>query len=153
MLWYEKNRENKARFVLEVHAMQESYPHFRLHKTTQGDLYWEGQLKTQIKDAQGNIKFHGNAFDIKVEYPTSYPDYPPTVYVLRPKFPADTPHLRDRSAQQLCLYHPDYAKKQGIYNPSLSTVVNILGHTMNWLIAFEIWHTTKKWIVPESPTN
>lgn len=152
MFWFEKSPENRARFVLEYRAVKEAYPQFELLKSSSGDMYWQGELLTRIKDAVGNVKFEGNRFLLKIEYPSTYPDYPPDVYVLKPKLPDGTLHLRDRSAQKLCLYHPEYAKRQGIYNPALSTVVNILGHTMNWLMAFEIWRTTKSWIVPESPT-
>lgn len=142
MYWYDRDDNGKTRLVLEVKGMQEANKAFELKKDSAGDLYWQGHVTPVL---------NGNTFALRVEYPSSYPNDPPHVSIIDPRLPRGTPHLM--SGQRMCIYHPEYAKKHGYYNPERTTAVNILGHAINWLMAFEVWYATGKWPIQECSSS
>jgi len=139
MAWYNRNESGKMRLVLECQAMKETGSRFVLKKRGE-QLYWMGRLSP----------IH-LTFNLEIRYPDSFPENGPLVYVTSPALPQGTPHLL--SDQQMCIFHPGYARKKGVYDAARTTAATILGHAISWLICFEIWQTTGRWEMGESPTE
>jgi len=140
MSWHDRDLYGKSRLVEECKAMQESAPDFVLRRKLYGTLFWEGIVKP--------VK---SRFILEIQYPGGFPFEPHGVYVKSPELPMNTPHLY--SGQRLCIFHPGYARKVGIYDPGRTTAATMRGHAINWLGAFEYWRVKGIWPVGESPTG
>ena len=96
------------------------------------------------------VKMEGNAFSIKIEYPSDYPASPPDIYV-KTTLPSETPHLL--SGKRMCWFYPGSKSNKNRWNPARDTAAVAVGVAHRWLMAFLIWDATGKWPVPDAVNN
>jgi hypothetical protein len=123
--WYERTGE---RLVLEQRAMSDRFPQFQLFQDG-AELLWRGRLTTN----------DGNAYEIMIKYPRTFPDDPPEAYPLEPPVAA---YKTERSGVpkhqyhdgRLCLYYPADRTLQ-----KETTAATVVALSAAWLFAYEQW--------------
>jgi hypothetical protein len=123
------------RLSAETAAMRERFPSFRLVARHDGrlGLVWGGRLRSSLS---------GKRYRVKIAYPWSFPDEPPTVTIEGTKFLPGTPHLLDGARP--CLYWPGQGPRYG-YDPGRTTAATLVSWTALWIHAYETWRATGAW--------
>jgi hypothetical protein len=121
------------RLSVEVDAMRERFPSFRLAAADQGQYCWAGRLRSSIG---------GKRYAVRVTYPWSFPDEAPVVTFDRHRFPSGTPHLLN--GNRPCLYLPSGGPRNG-YDPARTTAATMVAWTALWIHAYETWKATEVW--------
>jgi len=119
--------------VQELH-MRDRWPSFT-RVGNAGVSVWRGNL--QPSEVSGE-------YGISVEYRLGVP---PNVRVLRPKLLKTPPHTYPGA--KLCLYSPDDWR----WDEHSILACSIIPWTAAWLLFYELWLDTGKWLAPEAPHN
>lgn len=108
---------------------------FRLVVPQNGVLYWVGIVEVNL----ANLRQREH--ELKILYPTDYPNRPAEAYVLKPNIYSEKHQYEDG---QLCLFNPKDGEHYG-WNPSRSTAVTVTGWAIQWLYAYYTWRATNEW--------
>jgi hypothetical protein len=134
--WYARVRQwHEVRPSLvrrETQAMHRFYPDFVEGKTSRGEFTWRGSVAT----------WTGNAYDILLRYPASFPSLPPRAFVLNPQIQESRHIYKDG---HLCLMHKD----DKAWNPR-TTGATMVSWASLWLHCYEVWMATGNWPRPEA---
>ena len=118
---------NLARINSEIEAAQSYFPRLESHPTEGGSLRVHCALQTRP----------GQIYLLQVEFPNTYPNSAPTVFVRRPSIDGKAPH-RYR-AGNLCYIHPT------MWNPGRHDLTFVVSRSAKWLGKYEVWRRTGDW--------
>ena len=121
------------RLSMEVEAMRERFPPFRIVFGDQGRLCWVGRLRSSMSRKR---------YLVKITYPWGFPDEAPGVVIERHQFPSGSPHLLDGTRP--CLFLPAQGPRNG-YDPARTTAATLVAWTALWIHAYETWRATAVW--------
>ena len=118
--------------ALQQAAVARRFPSFR-HRFAKGKVTWHGTLQPREGSPQ---------YRVTITYKVGAP---PEVRVRQPRLHPDAPHVY--SGGQLCLYW----HKDGNWNQQKFVAETIIPWISQWLMFYELWLDTGKWLGPESP--
>jgi hypothetical protein len=122
--WYQVKPRLLGR---ERRAVTSMYPGMEMGKTSKGSIFWAGTLTTAS----------GNAYDVRIQYPSNFPYIPPRAYVVRPKIKESRHIYKDG---HLCMFHKDDKVWQ-----NETTAATVVSWTALWLHCYEVWVDTGEW--------
>lgn len=136
--WYARPRQwhevRKPLLRRERQAMGRFYSSMELGQAADGDLFWQGPVKT----------WAGNSYQIMLRYPHRFPYAPPRAFVLEPKI-AESRHIYKDG--HLCLFHIE----DKAWKPE-GTAALVMTWVSLWLHCYEVWQETGKWPGKEADT-
>lgn len=118
---------NLARINREIAAARGYFPTLKSWPTKSGSPQVRCALQT----------FLGRVYVLQVEFPNTYPNSAPSVFVQRPGIDGNAPH-RYR-AGNLCYIHPT------MWNPGRHDLTFVVKRTAKWLGKYEVWCQTGDW--------
>ena len=110
--------------------VREMYPGFRYSRKTNS---WTGILHPSPTSTKYLVRLIYKIYDI------------PSVFVLKPAICDNPPHIFPDGS--LCLYYSD-DQSWSIYKTIADTIIP---WTSEWLLFYEYWLATGKWLGPEAP--
>ncbi|MCH7606179.1 MAG: hypothetical protein IH962_03395 [Chloroflexi bacterium] len=122
--WHEVRKPLLRR---EKQAMARFYSGMELGQAPDGDLSWQGPVRT----------WAGNSYQIMLRYPHRFPYAPPRAFVLEPKI-AESRHIYKDG--HLCLFHVD----DKAWKPE-GTAALVMTWVCLWLHCYEVWQETGEW--------
>ena len=130
-VWYAKPKQwyriKPKMLRREQQAMGRFYESMKLANTSLGDLYWLGPVTT----------WQGNEYQVRLQYPGSFPYRPPKAYVMEPKIEKSR-HIYEDG--HLCLFHRD----DKTWEPG-TTAATVMSWVSLWLHCYEAWEETGIW--------
>jgi hypothetical protein len=133
--------ELARRIVRETTAVQTCFPdRFHLRRTTEGFLYWAGEVPVE-----------GHDFSVKIVYPGDYPAGPPRLFTPE-ELPAGCPHVLSRSPQgtELCWIAPNTQTTRRRWDPQRHTAATVMRAAQRWALALLVWQALGLWPVPDA---
>ena len=116
-----------ARINREIEAARGYFPRLEAHPTAGGSV----QVHCALQPLPGRI------YTLQIEFPSSYPNSAPNVFVRQPGINDDAPH-RYR-AGNLCYIHPS------MWNPGRHDLAFVVSRTAKWLGKYEVWRRSGDW--------
>lgn len=130
--WYERRPDRLAK---EEQMMKNRFPQFSL-KRHDGQLFWEGTLKSNSYKRYRAIIF----------YPNDFPYDAPKPYIVDPDLTEkDPPPPHMYKDGRLCVFE----HRDGTWQ-SNSTAATMVGLVSPWIHAYEHWLETGNWPGPEA---
>ena len=130
-MWYARPKQwyrVKAHLLRrERQSMGRFYPELSMETADDGDLLWEGVIKT----------WTGNGYEVRLRYPDSFPYKPPKAFVVNPKIEQSRHIYKDG---HLCLFHKDDKS----WEPK-TTAATVMSWVSLWLHCYEVWLETGNW--------
>jgi len=127
--WYD-NPVGRERLRLEVMAMAEHFPKFRLRLSSVGRLWWVGIVEP-IPNLPFALAIHYGRFPVEE----------PKLFVEAPSLGSAVPHRYQDSS--LCVHQTPWL-------PDRSTAASMVGLGCEWLACYLIWQDAGVW--PLCPT-
>lgn len=121
---------NLARIRSEFEEAQGYFPTLRLFPTERGGL----QARCALRTARTRPPA---AYMLQVDFPSTYPNSAPNVFVQQPDIDDDAPH-RYR-AGNLCYIYPS------MWNPGKHDLAFVISRAAKWLGKYEVWRDTGDW--------
>ena len=126
-----KGFANAQDIALQHRAMHERFPGFFCRTGSTG-IVWHGTLQPRKVSP---------AYLVEIRYERNCA---PRVFVTQPPLAGGCPHLyRDGS---LCLYWPEERK----WGPRVLVALTLVPWAALWLLYYELWLDTGKWLCPSS---
>ena len=122
-----------ARVRREIEIAKSNFWYVESHPTASGSLYVLSALQTSV----------GSAYTFAVQFPDSYPNSPPEVFVRKPALNALAPH--QYRTGNICYVHPS------MWNPGRHDLTFVLKRVAKWLNKYEVWLVKRVWPGKEVP--
>ena len=127
----------------QANAMAARWHDFELRKTPDGTMIWRGFLRPKMKVYEVAVLWNASTMSL------------PWVSVVNPKIKPRSgtdynaiPHLlfdsKDPEWSGLCLFDPAGTE----WDPSLLIADTTIIWASEWLLYYELWHLTGKWLGP-----
>jgi len=138
-VWYENNPQL---YNVELMAMQQFFPHFRLDKLEDGRLFWYGELsvnsirpggKWLVQAVYENNHPHNNTYGGSVKIYSIEPDLNELYQEL-----GSIPHILRDSAGQLYMCTAQASDVHASSDRS-TTAASALSWAVKWITVFELW--------------
>lgn len=118
---------NLARINAEIESARGYFPTLESWPTESGSP----QVRYALQTSPGQV------YVLQVEFPNTYPNSAPSVFVRQPGIAGDAPH-RYR-AGNLCYIHPT------MWNPGRHDLAFVVSRSAKWLGKYEVWRRTGDW--------
>ena len=117
---------NLTRIQREFYEAKQQFSYVELYPTSDGKVY----VKAALQASQ-------QLYVVSIDFPNTYPNEMPTVYVVKPNFTTTPPHFFNTG--NICYLHST------MWNPGIHNLSFVIARTAKWLNKYEVWKKTGNW--------
>jgi len=110
----------------EFNQARQHFSIIELYPTLEGKVYVKAALQPTPQQC----------YIVKIDFPDSYPNAMPRVYVIKPEINS-APHCYNTGS--ICYLHPS------MWNPGIHNLLFVIQRATKWLAKYEVWKRNRIW--------